>query len=136
MLIHFLVVLLPFEKRALLPHTPAHYRGEQGAIANFVQQKIHGCEWTMRFAFEKNRFHTSERTQSNQTKQRKQTIMVHFVESVKSILEVANSLCLIQICILCLPFVLQPLLNRDQNSNISLKLPLNLQAKEFETSKR
>ena len=49
----------------------------------------------MQFAFEKNRFHTSECTQSNQTKQRKQTIVVRFVESVKSILEAANLLCLI-----------------------------------------
>ena len=55
----------------------------------------------------KNRLHTSERTQSNQTKQRKRTIMVLLVESVKSILVVANSFCLIQICILCLSALAQ-----------------------------
>ena len=85
----------------------------------------------MRFAFEKNIFHTSESTQSNPTEQRMQTIMVRFVESVKSILEIANSLCLIQICILCLTAVAQA---RPIFKYFS-RAPLNPQAKEMAISK-
>ena len=54
---------------------------------------------TKRFAFLETRFHTSECTQPNRNKQRKQNIMIGFVEGVKYNLETAKSFCLEQNCI-------------------------------------
>ena len=67
-----------------------NYKDSKGDF--FVKQKILVSKKTKQFAFQKNRFHTSECDQSNPNKMRRQSIPACCIEGVKSILETAKSL--------------------------------------------
>ena len=72
----------------------------QTARANPRKAKNVGFRKPKRSTVAKNRFQTSELTQSSQNKQRTQNIVFGCNEGVKSVPEAANLLCLQQNCIL------------------------------------